>query len=55
MWRYAIWFIIIALLSGALAGWAIWYWRHRKDIEDDQAFEREVMEHEKNMEARDDT
>lgn len=53
MWRQAVWLIIIALMAGGLLTWCIWYWRKRKDVEDDQAFEREVMEHEKRMEERD--
>lgn len=54
MWRYAIWFIIIGLMAMLLIGYAIVYWRNRRDTLEDQDFEREVMEHERKMRDDDD-
>lgn len=49
MWRYAIWFIIIGLMTMVLLGWCVFYWRSRRDEIEDQEFEKARMEHEEKM------
>lgn len=49
-WRYAVPLIIAGIFAMILLGWAVMYWRSRRDVIEDQEFEREVMEHEKRME-----
>jgi hypothetical protein len=53
-WRYGVPLIIALVFALLLLGWGIAYWRSRRDTVDDQEFEREVMEHERKMEERDD-
>jgi hypothetical protein len=48
-WRYGVPLIIAGVLAMLLLGWAIAYWWDRRSTEADQEFEREVMEHEKEM------
>ncbi len=49
MWRYAMWFIILGLMTMVFLGWCVWYWKQRRDTLDDQEFEKARMEHEERM------
>lgn len=48
-WRYVVPLLIMGVFALLLLGWGIAYWRSRRDVLEDQEFEREVMNHEKEM------